>query len=126
MKKLFLLVLMIVPVMANSQTFTLPTYILDSLLWEAERGRSCDSLRVAQARLIESQGLELIEVNKALKLSMNESKTLSALVTNAKESNEILTMQFQKDIKQERKKTRKWKGLAILEAVGFIGILLLL
>lgn len=117
---------MIVPVIGNCQTFTLPTSILDSLLWEAERGRSCDSLRVAQARLIESQGLELIEVNKALKLSMNESKTLSALVTNAKESNEILTMQFQKDIKEERKKTRKWKGIAVLEALGFIGLLLLL
>lgn len=125
MKMAFLLGLCFAWLSSSAQT-VLPNWLIDSMAFEVSKGRQCSLVVEAQQSEIQALGLELIATGKALELSQNESKTLSALVTNAKESNEILTMQFQKDIKQERKKTRKWKGLAILETVGFIGLLLLL
>lgn len=125
MKVRAVIVSLLFSITANAQT-VLPNWLIDSMAFEVSKGRACEQVIKAQGVELEKQGLELIATGKALQLSQNESKTLSSLLTNAKESNEILTMQFQKDIKQERKKTRKWKGLAILEAVGFIGLLLLL
>lgn len=117
---------MIAPVIANSQNFILPTSVLDSMLWEIERGRSCDSLRIAQAKLIRSQGLELASTGKELILSKAKSDELDSLFNNAKSGQEILALQFSKDIQTEKRKTKRWRKVAILETFGLIGIGLLI
>lgn len=111
---------------ALCQGYTLPSVLFDSMTFEVFKGRSCDSVRIAQADEIIKKGKELIDTNKALELSQSESKTLSSLLQNSKESNEILSVQFSKDLKEEKRKTKKWRGIAVIESVGFIGILILM
>lgn len=117
---------MIAPVIANSQSFILPTSVLDSMLWEVERGRSCDSLRIAQVKLIQSQALELVSTGKELKLSQASNETLSSLLRNSRDSQEIQGLQFQKDLNSERRKTKRWRKIGIIEGVGLIGLLILI
>lgn len=109
MRGLFLLILMIAPVIANSQSFSIPTSILDSLLWGYERGISCDSLRLAQANLIRSQGLELASTGKELELCKAGSIEKDSLIITAKKGQEIQGKQFALDLSKEKKKTKKWK-----------------
>lgn len=117
---------MIAPVIANSQSFSVPTSILDSLIWGYERGISCDSLRIAQANLIRSQGLELASTGKELKLSQTKSLELDSLFHTAKTGQEIQAKQFQKDLQTERKKTKRWRSIGIIQAAGLIGLLILI
>lgn len=111
---------------SKAQTVLLPTWVADSLIYEAKLSRQCTQVVTAQQKEIESLGKELIATGTALKLSQSENKTMNNLLTNSKESKEILTKQFALDIKKEKRKTRKWKGIAVLEALGVIGLVLLL
>lgn len=117
---------MTAPAIANSQSFILPTSVLDSMLWEVERGRSCDSLRLAQVKLIRSQGLELASTGKELELSKAGGIVQDSLISNAIKANEILTQQFNKDLKEEKRKTKRWRRIGIIQGVGLIGILILI
>lgn len=102
------------------QVYTLPSVLFDSLAFEVRKGRSCDSLQVLNEKVIESQGKQLLNYDKALSLSQSSNSTLSALLNNAKNGQEILSMQFQKDLKEEKKRTRKWKGIALIGAFVII------
>lgn len=111
---------------ALCQNYTLPSVLFDSMFMEVSRGRSCDSVRVAQTDEIKKIGKELIDTNRALDLKIRESSTLSNLVDNAKESNQILTQQFALDLSKEKRKTKRWRKVSIVEAVGLIGLLILM
>lgn len=112
---------------SKAQTVTLPTWVADSLIYEAKLSRQCSQVMTAQQEEIKALGAELVHTNTALKLSQSENKTLSGLVENAKESNVILTDQFNKDLKDERKKVKKWRRVAVIETVAVIvGLIILL
>lgn len=96
------------------------------MAFEVFKGRHCDSIRVSQADEILKKGLELVANGKALQLSQSSNETLSALVENAKENNQLLTRQFSLDLRKEKRKTRKWRTVSLLEGIGLIGLLLLL
>lgn len=53
------LLLILFPVMAFSQTYQVPSVILDSLIFETIRGRQCDSVLVAKNTHIEKLYQEL-------------------------------------------------------------------
>jgi hypothetical protein len=120
MKRLFLLITLIVPVIANCQTFSLPTSILDTMLYEIERGRSCDSIRLEQAKLIEVQGRELIATDKALQLSKSRSDTSDQMIENLKEQVQIERKLGVNQRKQDKGKIRKLTLAAIAEALIII------
>lgn len=95
------------------------------MIFEVRKGRLCDSVAVAQAKEIEKQGLELIAIGTALKLSESKYSTLYALLENQKESKEILSMQFALDKSKLERKIKKRNKLIIGE-LGVILIILLL
>lgn len=107
-----------------AQTVLLPTWVVDSLIYEAKLSRQCSQVLTAQQEEIKALCVELVHTNTALKLSQSETATLSSLVTNAKESNEILTMQFQKDLSKQKRKTKRWRTIGIIQGVILIGIIL--
>lgn len=111
-------------VAASTAQTVLLNSILDTMIWEVKKGRACDTVMKVQQNEIESLGRELVANGKALSLSQSSNSTLSALLNNSRESQEILSMQFQKDLKEEKKKTRRWRRIGIIQAVVIITIIL--
>lgn len=116
---------MIAPVIAKSQSFTLPTSILDSMLWEVERGRSCDSLRLAQAKLINSQGKQLLSTEKELKLSQAKSVLQDSLLANEQNQRKLDQRQSDLDKKVLKGKVKRRNKFIAIESIGIILLLLL-
>lgn len=85
--------------------------------FEVRKGRSCDSLQVLNERLIESQGVQLMNYDKALKLSESKSSTLEGLVLNAKEGQRIEQRQFNLDKDVLKRKVRKRNILIVGQSV---------
>lgn len=117
---------MIAPVIANSQNFSLPTSILDSLLWETERGRSCEVIRKLQANHIDSLGLEILANGKAIKLLESKSLTRDQLLKNMDEYVKLGNQEFALKEKGLKRKLRKRNGTIIIEGIAIIGLILLL
>lgn len=92
----------------------------------ATKYNTCDSIQRAQADELVKVGRELSHTGTALKLSQSESRTLGLLIENQKESQNILTKQFALDISKEKRKTKRWRRVSILEGLGIIGLILLL
>lgn len=109
---------------SKAQTVLLPTWVADSLIYEAKLSRQCSQVLTAQQEEIKALSIELVHTGTALKLSQSESSTLSNLVTNAKESNQILSKQFALDISKEKRKVKRWRRIGIIQAVVIIAIIL--
>lgn len=124
MRTAFLIALCLSMRVCMAQTVLLPTWVVDSLIYEAKLSRQCSQVMTAQQEEIKALGVELVHTNTALKLSQSETATLSSLVTNAKESNEILTQQFALHIQKQKRKVRKWRTIGIIQGVILIGIIL--
>jgi len=112
MKALFLsLSLVTMTGIAYCQSYTLPSVLFDSMVFEVSKGRSCDSLAAIRATRIKDQGEQLLNQDKALALSQTfgadkekEVNKLSLLLKNNEAQQKIY-------LKLARKKSRK---------VGFI------
>lgn len=127
MSKLYLLsMLLTAPVIGNSQSFTLPTVYIDSLLFEVAKYRVCDSVLHAQADEIMKLGLELMANAVALRLSESKSKTLESLVSNVRESQNLDLQQYALDKAKLKRKIRKRNLLIVVETIGLVGLILLL
>jgi hypothetical protein len=102
---------------ALCQTYTLPSVLFDSMVFEVRRGRSCDSLQILNDRIIESQGTQLLNYDKLVKTMDAKVSTLEALVENRKEATEKLTQQFNQDRKALKRKVRIRNLVILGEAV---------
>lgn len=111
---------------ASAQTVPLPTWLIDSAIYEIKRGRQCELVMQAQTKEVESLGRELVANGKALQLSQKESKVLEGLLTNSKENNQILTKQFNLDRQKLKKKVKKRGAVILGETIAIIGLILLL
>lgn len=119
--------IMMVASKCQAQTVLLPSWVADSLIYETKLSRQCNEVMKAQASEIESLGRELVANGKALELSQSSNETLSALLNNSKDANSIQALQFQKDLNTEKKKTRRWRRVAVIETVAVvIGFIVLL
>lgn len=103
---------MILPEVTLSQSFTLPTVIVDSLIFEVRKGRSCQVVREAQAKELEAQGAELLQTQKALSLSTSYSQLKDTETNNLRQA-----LSAQEKITVETGKREHKKGLK----QGFIG-----
>lgn len=106
------------------QNFTLPTVILDSLIFEVRKGRSCDSLQVLNERIIKSQGVQLLNQDALVKLTESKVKTLESLVSNAKEMQNLDFQQYAIDLGKEKRKKRKWIKVALVQTVVIVVLIL--
>ena len=110
-----------------AQTASVPTVILDSLIYETKLGRQCGIALEASQAENKALGEELLHTGTALELSQRSNETLSSLLRNSRDAQEIQGLQFQKDLNSERRKTKRWRKVAVLETVAVIvGLLILL
>lgn len=116
---------MTLSVTAFCQNYTLPSILFDSLSFEVVKGRSCDSVRVAQAFELQKKGSELLQVNARLDLSKKEVKTLEGLLENSKAKNQVDAQQFNLDKDKLKRKLRKRNMIIFIESIG-IGLIFLL
>lgn len=100
------IILVLISFTATAQTVTMPTWLVDSMIFEVSKGRQCSVVLQAQQVELEKQGLELVATGKALELSQKQTEIVSGLLENSKQSQEILTQQFNQDRKALRKKVR--------------------
>lgn len=123
-KSLLFALLVIAYGTANSQSFSLPTLYLDSLLFLAERGVSCEKVIVAQANQIEVMGRQLIAYEGAKEMQTRQLSTADSLLRG--KDKEIVLVQERGEmlLKDEKKKSRRFKIAAALEAVLIILIMI--
>lgn len=104
----------------QAQNFCLPAIYLDSLLFEAERGRACEKVIVAQSNQIEVMGRQLIAYEGAKEMQTRQLLTADSLLRG--KDKEILLVQERGEmlLKEEKKKKRKWIIISVLGIVAAI------
>lgn len=124
MRAVFFLGLFVGSGCLSAQTVLLPTWLTDSLIYEVKLGRQCNEVMKAQSKEIEALGKELMQTTKALTLSQSESQTLSSLLGNQKEANQILVKQNSEDKRKLKAKLRKRTILVIGQTVLIVILLI--
>lgn len=108
----------------NSQNFILPTKIVDSLIFEVKKGRSCDTLQQKQLLEIKALGDELIANGKVVELKTTENQQLSFIISTL---NSTIALSSEKsDAEKEKLKTRIRHLWAAILSEGAIIVLLIL
>lgn len=92
------------------KTFPVPVGVLDTMIFEIERGRACDSLQKAQLRLILATQEELSSQGKVIVLQTEQVANLKAL-SGAKDkqlqnANDLFLIE-KSELKQKVKKQRR-------------------
>lgn len=123
--RLFIAIILLLPIYCQAQTI-LPNWLIDSMSYEVRLGRQCRIALDSQTVTLQRQGQELMETGTALKLSQGENKTLENLLQNQKDSNLLDRREFEVDLNHEKKKVKKWRRIAVGEALGIIGTLILI
>lgn len=108
----------------NCQTFSLPTLYLDSLLFLAERGVSCEKVIVAQSNQIEVMGRQLIAYEGATAMQSRQLLTLDSLATGLRQEVKVVEDIGNERLKIEKKNSRRFKIAAALE--GLLILILLI
>jgi hypothetical protein len=108
-----------------SQTFTLPTVILDSMIFEVRKGRACDTVMHKQEVELQKLGAELLANGKAIILLTKESSELSGLLKNCEELGALAVKEFRLEKRKLLVKIRKLIRVVILEG-GVIVVMIIL
>lgn len=124
MKKL-IIILTFFPLLTQGQT-VIPNAILDTMIFEVKYARQCRITVDTLQDEIKKLEAELVANGTAINLSQKSNETLSSLLRNSRDSQEIQGLQFQKDLQSERRKTKRWRKIGIIEGVGLIGLLILM
>ncbi len=117
---------MIVPGMLLSQNFTIRTDILDSMIWEVKRGRSCDTLQQTQKIVIQKQGAELIANGDAIIILKSESSKLDALLKNCEALGVLNQEKFTIQKDSFKDKIKKLIRIIVVEGVVIVVMIILL
>lgn len=116
MKRCILLPLFFLPLLTHGQT-TLPNWVIDSLLYESNYARACDTLQRKQAYEIQTVGFELLQTQHALKLQKRQTSDCDTLVNLANQKADLIQRLGDLENRKLRKDKRKLLGalgLAIL------------
>ena len=115
-------------VQAQSPSFTLPTSVLDSMVWEVRKGRQCDTALNFALQTIEQKNALIAGQGKLIDLRAKEVATLQELDRNSGLQRDNLEKTFNLDksiLKTKiKKKNRTILGLSGLSAV-LLAILIL-
>jgi len=108
---------MTVFVKGNSQDFTLPTWVIDSMIYEVKKGRTCDSL----------QNIQQIEIIKLNNYVINLEAGIEALELENKINKDLLETSdliIEENKEKYKKTTKKLKFIVGIELIIIILILI--
>jgi hypothetical protein len=124
MRKLFLGLILTISGTAFCQNYTLPSVLLDSLVYETQRGRVCEQITAIQAvqlinlsDLIDSKG-------KAIELLKTQTNALQGQVYIWEQTYQLNDQQHQAQNRHLKKSILKWKLIAVGQAVLLILVVL--
>lgn len=125
LKGLVLWALVVIPLagQAQSKTFTLPTVIVDSMIFEVRKGRECDTALNFALQTIEAKNSLIHGQGKIIELRGKQIENYALLDANWSERMSNLTETHSLDkakLKAEKKKLRKiifGESLAIIVLV---------
>lgn len=121
-----LIFFLLLSVISEAQTVTLPTWLADSAIYEIKSGRQCGiALEAIQAEN-KALGEELLHTGTALELSQRSNETLSALLNNARDYSGILTQQFTLDKNKLKAKIKRLWIWVTTEGVVIVVLIILL
>lgn len=117
MKRYLLTILTIIPLLGNSQTVTLPAWVVDSLIYNATQAKYYDTLVSKLDNQLAKQGAELATNQNALRMQTRQLLTADSLLRG--KDKEILLVQERGEmlLKDEKKKSRRFKIAAVVEIV---------
>jgi len=115
---------MIGSVTAFSQTYTLPSVLFDSMVFEVRKGRSCDSLQAIRAERIKNQGEQLLNQDSALKIAVTLSEAKEAEVNELRQALTKTEAKSNMELKNQKTKTRKITLIAIGQTVIIVLLIL--
>ncbi len=108
-----------------SQSFTLPTVIVDSMIFEVRKGRACDTVLRKQENEIQKLGAELVANGTLIVLQKKEVSQLEALLKNCEKLGALATQEFTIQKERLKDKIKKLIRVVILEG-GVIVVLVIL
>ena len=110
LKSIILSTFLILPALVLSQNFTLPSVVVDSMIFEVRKGRACDSLQKAQLRLILATQEQLSSRDKVIALQDRQienygliQETWEKRFTNAQELYTIEKSSLRQKVKKRNK-----------------------
>jgi hypothetical protein len=112
-----LALILLTATICQAQTFPVPVQILDSMFWEIRQGRTCDSIQHLQALQIDQLNQAVTAGLKSIQLKDSAIEALQASNKAAQREIEARNEIRVQEIKIERHKARKWKLLALGEAI---------
>jgi hypothetical protein len=108
----------------SAQTYPVPVAILDTMIFEIQRGRACENVRQAQAKELEAQTQELLAKDRMIDLSQNAlqaSETEASHLRQSLAASEELTRETGR---KERRKGRR-EGAGVIGVIAVVLVLLL-
>lgn len=128
LQRFVLWVLVLIPLHGRGQsaTFTLPTYVLDSMIWEVQKGRACDTALNFALQTIESKNVLIDGQGKIIELRDQQIENYALLDANwsARLQNQTELFQIERsNLKQKIRKRNKilvGQGLVIAILLALI------
>jgi len=117
---------MIVCVPGRSQTFTLPTSVLDSLIFEVRKGRMCDSLQESQSRLILATQEQLLTRDKVIALQGTQIENSAFIQATWEKRYDNAQELYQIDKQELKHKIRKRNRIILGESAIILLLLFLI
>lgn len=129
--KVFLWILVLIGLIlgskiAYSQTYPVPVVLFDSLVFEVQRGRICDSLSRAQSDEIMKLGNELIKQGELLRLTQLESDGKSFIIGRWEAEYQALNDGIVLMKKTFKAKINRLLRVVFIEGVGIVVLVVLL
>jgi hypothetical protein len=112
-----LALILLTATLCQAQTFPVPVQILDSMFFEIRQGRSCDSIQHLQSLQIDllnqavTAGLKSIQLKDSAVDALQASNKAAQREIDARDEVRAI------EVRTERRKARKWKLLALGEAI---------
>jgi hypothetical protein len=123
MRKLFIGIILTISGTACYGQYTLPSVIVDSLIWETLRGRECANLTALQAVGLIQANEVILGQGKAIELLKSQINTLERANYNWEHTLSISNEQWEREIKHYRRKLIGWKLIAIGQVVLLVLVL---
>lgn len=117
-------ILTLIPLLGNSQTVTLPAWVVDSLIFEAHAYRACDSLQVAQQVELTTLGSELLQTRSALNMQQRQNETCENLVKNSRKETASVKQESKENDRRLKKRIVTLGKVSVLELAIIIILIL--
>lgn len=117
---------MMLPGIAHCQSYTLPSILFDSLVFEVAKGRQCERLTIKQDSLITFQADQISQSNKAIQLLTDKNSAQADIISGW--TNELYLTNQKHDLEKRwlKKQLKRVWAYVVLEGGAIVVLVILL